>query len=421
VLEASGLGFDALWVAGLAADRWPSAPGPNPLLPLAWQRQHDVAHATAQREREYAEALTLRFARAAPEVVFSSASMIDDHPSSPSALILDYPEREAPARASAWAESDRSAVLESIIDERAPPLEPGIRAPGGAQIVVKQSDCPFQAVARYRLGARPWALPPDGLTPPERGRLVHAALARFWSAVRDSRTLAVLDERTLSARIGAAVEGALGELPLSRWRALPALLREGEARRLAQLLRAWLRIEQARTPFVVDAVEAPTLLQLAGIEFALKRDRVDTLADGGAAILDYKTGPVERPRQWFEERPRSAQLGMYTLAQLGLEPRRPVRVVGYAELRPEGVAPVGIAADETWPELDGIDAAPGGSWSGLEAWWRNRLQALAQEIRAGHAAVAPRLSPSPCRNCGLQPLCRIESMQTMPLEDANDE
>jgi hypothetical protein len=37
-LEAAGLPFDALWVAGLAAERWPPAPRPNPLLPLAWQR-----------------------------------------------------------------------------------------------------------------------------------------------------------------------------------------------------------------------------------------------------------------------------------------------------------------------------------------------------------------------------------------------
>ena len=421
VLEASGLGFDALWVAGLDAERWPSAPSPNPLIPLAWQRQHHMPHATAAREREYAEALTARFARASREVVFSSAAMIDDHPSSPSALILGYPEREAPAHRSVWAAMTRTATLESILDECAPPLDAGARAPGGAQIVVKQSDCPFQAFARYRLGARPWSLPADGLTPPERGRLVHAAFARFWSAVRDSRTLTFLDEGALSEHIGDAVERALGELPPPRWRALPALLRDGEARRLAQLLRAWLKIERGRAAFAVDAVEAPALLQLAAVEFSLKLDRIDRLTDGGIAILDYKTGPVERPRQWFEARPRSAQLGMYMLAQLELEARRPVRVVGYAELRPEAASAVGIAADaEAWPGLDGVEAAPGGSWTGLEAWWRSRLEALAEEIRAGHAAVAPRLNPSPCRNCGLQPLCRIESIRAMAPEDAND-
>ena len=60
VLEGTGLAFDALWVAGLAAERWPAAPDPNPLLPIAWQRERNVAHASAEREREYACRLTLR-------------------------------------------------------------------------------------------------------------------------------------------------------------------------------------------------------------------------------------------------------------------------------------------------------------------------------------------------------------------------
>jgi ATP-dependent helicase/nuclease subunit B len=422
VLEASGLAFDALWVAGLAADCWPSAPSPNPLLPLAWQRQRNVARATPQREREYAQALIAQFARAAPEVIFSSAATIDDHPSLPSALILGYPECAAPPRGLTWtAAMAQSATLESVVDDRAPPLERGSRVPGGAHIVVAQSDCPFKAVARHRLSAKPWPLPSAGLTPLERGILVHAALARFWTAVRDSQTLSSLDDESLGRSIGAAVEGALGELPPPRWRGLPSLLRDGEVRRLAALLRAWLAIERTRPAFVVDAVEAQVLLQLGGVEFALKRDRVDVLAGGNAAIVDYKTGPVERPRQWFDERPMSAQIGLYALAQATLVPERSVRAVGYAELRPEGVSVAGLADEDAWPGMDPIAAAPGGTWIGLEAWWRARLEALAEEIRAGQAAVTPRLKPSPCRNCRLQPLCRIESVRAVEPEDANDE
>ena len=88
VLEGSGLAFDALWVAGLSADRWPPAPAPNPFLPLAWQREHSVARSSAQRELEYARALTGQFASAAPKVVFSSASAEGDRRLAPSALIM---------------------------------------------------------------------------------------------------------------------------------------------------------------------------------------------------------------------------------------------------------------------------------------------------------------------------------------------
>ena len=49
LLEATGLTFDALWVAGMAADAWPRSPEPNPLLPITWQREHGVPRATAER------------------------------------------------------------------------------------------------------------------------------------------------------------------------------------------------------------------------------------------------------------------------------------------------------------------------------------------------------------------------------------
>lgn len=423
-LEGAGIAFDALWVGGLASDRWPSAPSPNPLLPLAWQRERNVAHATAQREREYAEALTSLFARSAQEVVFSSPQSIDEHELSPSALILAWPAREPPPPPEAWAVSiARSRQVDAIPDERAPALMPGSRVSGGSRIVAAQSDCPFQAVVRCRLRVEPWPAPCAGLTPRERGAMVHVALAEFWGSVRDQQTLLALGDSEIASRIGTAVGRALAEVSAERWRALPAALREGEEQRIDRLVRQWLDMERLRPPFVVRTLETRTLLQLSGLEFALKIDRVDTLSGGGCAVLDYKTGLVERPRQWFDPRPRAAQIGLYTLAQRAAAPADPVRAAAYVELRPEGVAVAGIAADgETWPELDlAAQRAPERTWSGLEAWWQDRLGALAAEIAAGDAAVAPRPAPSPCRNCGLQPICRIESVRAIDPGDFSNE
>jgi probable DNA repair protein len=423
-LEGAGIAFDALWVAGLASDRWPSAPSPNPLLALAWQRDRNVAHATAKREREYAETITSLFARSAREVVFSSPRSIDEHELSPSALILAYPARDPPPPPEAWAVAiARSRQLDAIADERAPAPMPGSRVSGGSRIVVAQSDCPFQAVIRCRLRTEPWPAPCAGLTPRERGAMVHVALAEFWGSVGDQQTLLALDDAEIASRIGTAVGRALAEVTAERWRALPAALREGEEQRIDRLVREWLDMERLRPPFVVKALETRTLLQLSGLEFALKIDRVDALSGGGSAVLDYKTGLVERPRQWFDARPRAAQIGLYTLARRAVAPEEPVRAAAYVELRPGGVAVAGIAADdETWPELDlAAQMAPERTWSGLEAWWRERLGALAAEIAAGDATVAPRLAPSPCRNCGLQPICRIESVRVIDPGDPSNE
>jgi ATP-dependent helicase/nuclease subunit B len=424
VLEATGLTFDALWVAGLSADRWPPPPAPNPLLPIVWQRERNVPRGSAARELTYAQTLTARFARAAAEVTLSSAASADDHALSPSALILAYPQRSLAAPASTWVDAiAHSATLEAVADEHAPSLAEGMIAPGGSRIVAAQSDCPFQAVARHRLGAQPWPALDVGLSAPERGLLLHSALAHFWHAVADHAALCALSAAALATAIAAAVEAALEALPASRWRNVPPVVRSSETRRLAALLESWLGLERGRAPFTVRQVEAEKTLGLGGLTFRLRLDRVDDLAAGGLAIVDYKSGRVERPGQWFDPRPRASQLGLYTLAQRALEPSLPVRVIAYGQLQAGAIGAFGLAADGAdWPGLAAVaDVAPGGDWPALEAWWQRRLGLLATEIAHGHAAVSPRESPLPCGRCGLQAVCRIQSARELFDSEAEDE
>lgn len=414
VLEAAGLSFDALWVAGLSADRWPAAPRPNPLLPIAWQRERGVPRATAQRELEYARMLTARLARGADEVVFSSSTGTDDPPLSPSALLLAYLPSPLPSLPESWSASMlRTADLESFTDDRAPPIPQGTAIRGGARAIQMQSDCPFQAVARHRLRVERWPAVKPGLAPSERGQLVHATLAAFWSAVVDRARLLALAFDALDAEIAAAVGKGLACLPGARWRHVPDAVRAAEARRLDRLLRAWLVVERARPPFTVAAIEARRELVLHGVGLRMRVDRIDALDDGGLAIIDYKTGVLEQPRQWFDDRPRASQLGAYTLAQRASEPQLAVRAVANVELRTERIAASGLAADSlAWPALAKVTSIRDFSdWRSLEAWWETHLGALAAELAAGVATVTPRPKPSPCRICGFQAFCRIDTVR----------
>ena len=413
VLEGSGLDFDALWVTGMTADSWPAAPSPNPLLPRPWQRVRQVPHASAEWELERARQLTGRFAIAAPQVVFSSAARVDDHLQSPSALLLDYPHLAATVPDPGWtAVIADSAKLHPITDDRAPPLVSGSHAPGGSRIVGAQSDCPFRAVARHRLDAEPWPALSEGLSPAERGKLIHATMAAFWADLRDRAALASLDENAIRARIDAAIAQARGELPQARWRNLPAAVHTIEAQRIASLVVPWLALERARPPFAVIGIETKTRIELAGLEFDLRLDRIDALDNGGEAIIDYKTGLAEPLSQWFAERPSATQLGLYALARRAGAEAQTIRALAYAQLRPDAIKVRGIGADASaWPGLTDASKVDGfADWNAIEAWWSDHLGALAGEIAAGWAAVTPRERPSPCRNCGLQALCRIESV-----------
>jgi hypothetical protein len=48
------------------------------------------------------------------------------------------------------------------------------------------------------------------------------------------------------------------------------------------------------------------------------------------------------------------------------------------------------------------------------------LGALATELAAGLATVTPRPKPSPCRICGFQAFCRIDSVRFEEPEDNGD-
>ncbi len=177
-----------------------------------------------------------------------------------------------------------------------------------------------------------------------------------------------------------------------------------------------------RSPFAVRGVEATATVDLASLTFRIRSDRIDALADGGIAIVDFKTGRAERPAQWLDPRPRATQLGMYVLAERDAQPDIEVRAAAYAQLRPDAVTAVGLAADaNAWPALTPVSACKLDGWQALEAWWRSQLGALASEIASGNAIVSPRQSPLACRTCCLQPLCRIQSVYNRVEQSLDDE
>jgi probable DNA repair protein len=86
-LEGAGLQFDHLWWVGLQGSRWPAAPRPNPFLPVALQKRHDMPHASAEREWQYAEALLRQYRGCSPLITISYARHMDGIPDLPSALV----------------------------------------------------------------------------------------------------------------------------------------------------------------------------------------------------------------------------------------------------------------------------------------------------------------------------------------------
>ena len=414
ILEALGLSFDYAWLAGFDANRWPPAASPNPLLPLGWQRRRGIARAHPDASLAHARTLTQHLCAVAGEIIVSHAEQQDDAPVAPSPLFAQWPVAQVDAfERGRLSDVIAPAVLEQRRDDAGPALLTPVTLHGGASLFEKQSACPFQAFARYRLQTSAWDECPDGLSASERGKVLHAVMAAFWSGLPDQAAFVALDSMALSRRIDDAVEIGKARLSPTRWRALPAAVAKAETLRLAATLRAWLdEFERTRPPFRVDSHERALECSVEGIGVRLRIDRVDALESGGLAVIDYKSGRVMSPARWFAARPEGIQLALYAQA-LEAHGSETVRALAYAQLKAGEIDVSGLAESRSlWPALD----APGSGsrlqapdWLAARQRLREALTMLAREIRDGVARVAP-LRASTCTYCGLNSLCRIRML-----------
>lgn len=417
-LEASGLRFARLWVAGLHDAAWPAAPRPNPFLPVSLQRRRAMPHASAERELEFACRVTSRLVASADEVVLTYPLQTGAERLRPSPLIARFPAVEAAALPrSAWCGLAQHVHatrprLESRADERGPALVAGELTRGGARIFRDQAACPFRAFATHRLGARALGTPAPALDTTMRGVLVHRLLAALWAVLGGQGKLNELAAPQLERVVVEAVEVSVRRLQGPGRDALRGRRGQLERERLRRLAWEWLELERRRTAFDVAALEAEIQARFGALEVTLRLDRLDRIAGAGSIIIDYKTGPVS-PAAWFGPRPDEPQLPLYCVAS-----PEPVSGIAYALVRPGETALKGIAETEgVAPGVRRADAGatPGQDWQALRHEWRHALEDLAAAFVAGDARVDPKRWSETCRECGMQALCRVHEHRPVRL------
>jgi len=173
-----------------------------------------------------------------------------------------------------------------------------------------------------------------------------------------------------------------------------------------------LDLDRARPPFTVVAREAPFPLELGDLRLEVRIDRVDQLASGAHAVIDYKTSREVVLRHWAGERPEAPQLPAYVLA-FGAQR---VAAVAFGAVRAGDTRYIGLTQDPAvFPAL-GVPGATRGSvaefadWESMLETWQARLAALVDEFRTGEATLA-RDPPTACRYCHLHALCRIDAAE----------
>ncbi len=415
VLESAGLSFDALWVMGMNDDTWPPAPRPNPLLPATVQREAGSARSSAEVEFDFARRVHFRLLHAAPEITFSYALADGNKIRRPSPLLegmaqivshYAYPPTLANQLANA-----NSGACEAVDDTLAPPVADGEVVGGGSSLLRAQAICPAWAFYQYRLGAKALNEPVEGFNPADRGTLVHATLEAFWTEVTSSNALRSLNSDERAAAISRAAIAGIAQFEKSSHQTLSSRIREIEAKRLERILGLWLEIEAKRTvPFTVVAREERRVIRVADIAVNVVIDRIDELADGRRIVLDYKTGASIDIKNWASQRITEPQVPIY--AALAGED---VSAIAFAKVQLDKPAFVGVAEDsDMLPGVPGVGddkqrlfpPAAYPSWTSVIQHWEARLEAIAQEIKDGHAPVLF-ADEKELQYCDVLPLLRL--------------
>jgi len=422
VYAASGLRFDAVWFLGATDSGWPATGSPHPLLPTELQRRHSMPHASAADDAALAHRIMSRIARSAERVVYSWATMSADAEQRPSPLVRHF-EQEAATVAEM---PEAVASLESVPDAEWQPLPPGATARGGQSALKQQAACPFQAFIAQRLQAKDLEVAAHGLSPAERGNLIHKILEGVWSVDVEGHAHLSSQEDLLQARasgrlrtmVAIHARRAMRKLDLPRVTAWQQAYLDAEEQRAADLVMEWLELEARRTPFSVLKTEMPEQLLVGDLSLKVRADRIDSVA-GGSLLIDYKTGKVTTA-SWDTHRPAEPQLPLY--ATFG----HVENLVGavFGQVRPRENNFSGLVQDAsanlfaTPPSRKPLEPLT----QEVRDQWRATLLNLAASYVRGEAQVDPRSRKDTCQYCRFEGVCRIaETSADSAEEEADDE
>jgi probable DNA repair protein len=413
MLESAGERFSHLWIMGLDAETWPPASRPNPFLPVGIQRRYNVPHGSPEREFEFARRIMDQLLCSAGEVVVSHPLADGDAELAPSPLIEGFEDILFNGPDSCWRmRIYQSRDMAPLIDHNGPEVGSDAHISGGTGLLKYQAACPFSAFATFRLGARPLETPEPGLNARERGTLVHKSLEFFWERIKTYAALMDLTQETLRDETAQAVDQAVSEMAKHHPRAFTRIFTRLETQRLNALVLEWLALDRERVPFTVTDREKRLACTVGGVALNTFADRIDRLDDGRLVIVDYKTGETN-VQDWFSRRIKEPQLPLYSFAVnepvagavFGQIKKGKVKYSGVAE---EGTVISGVAPPGSFsPDPQDPHAAPFAAMPEIIAFWRQKIEILAEEVRLGVAVAAPVSGLTTCRYCPLGPLCRI--------------
>jgi len=413
--ESRGIPFDRLWVMGTHGGVLPEPVRELPLLDPDERRKVDGG--TVKGQWEKAKRMVSSLLAAAPHIHFSRAlsagedapflccPLVDDEPSEQGQLHTvdlwkDPPQEWMRARwlreGMAGIGCSASDVSEGGNDRVDISLPQELRVTGLEELLT----CPFKFFAGHHLDLQPLEESETGITPRERGELIHEILNRFMRGLLTQVPEWPVEGERGYAFLRETVESVLSRKPDNLFWRVERLRLLGD-NRSPGLLTAWLEVERKRAlegwRFVL-AEERFAGLRIgdSGLTLRGKVDRIDSHPQHGMVIWDYKTGNAPTPKAVFKDKV-APQLPAYLLAlKQNLLPTLPAEnlpvAAGYLSLKKASEVEISCLKEAAY-------------WEEFLSQWEGAVQARIEAPLKGVYAPDPLPSPSGKRNSGACARC----------------
>jgi ATP-dependent helicase/nuclease subunit B len=370
-LEAAGMEFERLWIAGLTASQWPPPGRPMALVSRRLQRHYGMPDADPDDTAAYAKRVIDRLLGSAGSCICSYPYRSGDAIETLTALLGDVSESSA-AEDPGWHARQLcdSAAPGTLHSDPVPPVSADEALAAGAAIVQWQMTEPFSAFALGRLGISSLRPIAPGLSPILRGNLIHAAAFQLYADRPSQAEIRAWLDEDIDRRINAAVNRAFPRYERHADGVLKELFTL-ERKRVGRLLRELVDVDLLRDRFSIKDVELATEIDMGGVRLRLRIDRIDRFDDGAVAILDYKTGGRRKFLDGSGE-PADAQLLVYAIAV-----EEPVASLGFYN----------IDSRETALDASGRDAMGAEDWQQALERWKQAVAAAAGEFAAGDVRI----------------------------------
>ncbi len=383
-LEAEGLFFDFAWVSSMTSNFLPGKITMPLFIPPKMSIDYSLPGTSFELINKESKSTLSNLSNLSKKLTFSYSITSNSREQLPTPYLIFEDSQEI---------ADYQMIHSEIelVEDFIAPKVINLEINKGVKTLQDQMSCEFKGFTN-RLNLIEIKDPSIGISKLEQGNIVHKILERFFNEIQSSSDLKHLSETKIDELIDTHSESALKEIPQSNFKT-------NEKERLKRVIKQYLSLENNREYFEVIETESESQVNISGLKFSTRIDRMDRLKDGSKLIIDYKTGKNIGLNKLISEPLEQAQLPIYAISNK-------VDGVAFATINSKDCQFKAITKNKYDLPMSSQSVNRMPEWKNQVSKWNIELVNASQQFQNGNASVLP--AKHACDFCDYDLLCRVD-------------